>query len=37
MGISFGWIIGVIGLYVAGMCIICRCIPDDDDAESVST
>ena len=27
VGISFGWIIGVIGMYIVGMCVIFRCIP----------
>jgi hypothetical protein len=33
VGISFGWLIAVVGFYVLGVCIICRCLPKakDDD------
>ena len=27
VGISFGWIVGVIGLYIQGLVIIIQCIP----------
>ena len=27
VGISFGWIVGVIGLYILGLVIIIKCIP----------
>ena len=27
VGITFGWLIGAVGFYVLGMCLIWRCIP----------
>ena len=31
VGIVFGWIIAIIGFYILGVCLISRCISDEDD------
>ncbi len=36
MGISFGWIVGAIGLYILGVVIICKCIPKRKETDSES-
>ena len=37
VGISFGWIIGVIGLYILGMCIIWKRCPSHTEESSEDT
>ena len=34
VGISFGWIIGVLALYLAGMCLICKCVQNRREEDS---